>query len=82
MPRFALRATADPALIAGVRSALMAEPELRAGNIHILALHGVVRLSGILDSGELLQKATLTAGRVPGVCAVESQIVIRGARRS
>jgi osmotically-inducible protein OsmY len=70
-------AATDVALTAQVRNALLAVPALRARTIHIQAIHGLVRLTGVLNSGELHDRATQVAGGVPGVIAVLSRIAIR-----
>lgn len=68
----------DVALSAAVKSALVAEPDLKAGGIRVRSENGVVSLSGsVPDLGQKL-KATSVASRVDGVARVENGLELGG----
>jgi osmotically-inducible protein OsmY len=61
-----------------VKSALVTEPDLKAGDINVETTNGVVTLQGTADSAENRQKAAQVASNVEGVKAVKNQIVVKG----
>ena len=72
------KAIDDVALTAKVKSALVTEPDLKAGDIDVETANGVVTLQGTADTAEGRQKAAQVASNIEGVKAVKNQIVVRG----
>ena len=70
----------DSAVTARVKSALTADPRVRALFIDVNTSKGVVRLSGFVDSRLDADQAVSIANAVPGVKRVQDDIVIRVSR--
>jgi len=66
----------DSALAAKVKSALVADPDLRLLAIDTGVAGGVVTLYGTADTRAHRDKAKLVASSVPGVKSVNNQLVI------
>lgn len=76
---YARREISDSALTQQVRSALSATIGVRAREIEVTALGGVVTLHGRAASVAAREGAALAARRTPGVKAVDNKlIVVRG----
>jgi osmotically-inducible protein OsmY len=72
----AAKALDDAATTALVKSALVAEPGLKALTIDVETTNGVVTLYGTTDSPENREKAVRVASKVEGVKTVEDKLVI------
>ena len=73
------KAMDDATVTAKVKSALIAEPNLKALSINVDTTAGIVTLKGTADSQEAKQKAAQVATNVEGVRSVRNElIVVRG----
>ena len=70
------KAVDDATLTAKVKSALVAEPNLKSMTINVDSTAGVVTLKGTTDSQENRQKAALIASTVEGVRDVRNELVV------
>jgi osmotically-inducible protein OsmY len=70
------KAVDDAALTAKVKSALVAEPNLKSMTINVDTMGGVVTLKGTTDSPENRQKAEQVASAVEGVRTVKNELVV------
>jgi len=69
----------DPALAVHVKSALMADPELKeAVSVAVTSVGGIVALNGIADSVAARARAAQVASNVTGVVAVTNNLRVRG----
>ena len=69
----------DSIITAKVKSALVQEPATKARQIKVKTVHGVVQLSGFVDSAESKQRAEVIAGTTEGVSDVHNFLKVRGA---
>lgn len=68
----------DDSVITGrVKAALIADPVTRARQIGVETVHGVVQLSGFVDSAEARNRATQIAHRVAGVREVRNDLAVK-----
>jgi hyperosmotically inducible protein len=67
----------DAALTAKVKTALIADPTTKAGQINVETKSGVVQLSGFVDSQADIEAATRVALTVDGVAKVQNQIEVK-----
>jgi len=72
------KAIDDATVSARVKSALIAEPELKALSINVDTRAGVVTLKGKADNRENRAKAEQVAARVEGVRTVRNELVVAG----
>lgn len=70
------KAVDDASLTAKVKSALIAEPNLKSMTINVDSMAGVVTLKGTTDSQENRQKAAQIASTVEGVRDVKNELVV------
>lgn len=70
---------ADGAIVADVRAALAAHPELDTRDITVEALHDEVTLRGSVATRAMKSLAVELARAVPGVALVHDMLVVRGA---
>jgi hyperosmotically inducible periplasmic protein len=70
----------DSAITSRVKSALAANPRVRAELIEVDTANGVVRLSGFADSRIEADTAVSITNDVPGVKRVQDDIVVRVSR--
>ena len=70
------KAVDDAALTAKVKSALIAEPNLKSFSINVDTVAGVVTLRGTTDSQVNRQKAEQIASTVEGVLTVKNELVV------
>lgn len=69
----------DAEITAQVQQRLAQEPALRAPNqVNVQTVHGVVYLTGLVDTPFQRQMAQSIAGQVPGVAKVNSSIGLAG----
>lgn len=67
----------DAAITAKVKTALVAEPGLKALQIDVDTANGVVTLSGSVDSPNNLDRATQVAQAVQGVKSVDNRLTVK-----
>jgi hyperosmotically inducible protein len=70
------KAIDDAALTAKVKSALIAEPNLKSLTINVETMAGVVTLKGTADSQNNKQKAEQVASAIDGVRNVKNELVV------
>ena len=64
----------DDAIVAAVKSALAAKPELKSDTLKITSKKGEVTIAGNVDDGKQLVNIAMTAEKVPGVKAVLNEM--------
>ncbi|HSD44679.1 MAG TPA: BON domain-containing protein [Burkholderiales bacterium] len=69
----------DAAVTARVKTALIQEPDVKAGAINVETYRGVVSLSGFVDSQEMANKAVTAAQKVGGVRSVKNDMRVKPA---
>jgi osmotically-inducible protein OsmY len=67
----------DAAITAKVKTAIIAEPGLKALQIDVDTVNGVVTLKGTVDSPELMENARQVALTVEGVKSVNNQLTVK-----
>ncbi|WP_157695888.1 BON domain-containing protein, partial [Caballeronia hypogeia] len=67
----------DAALAARVKSALVADPELKALPMSVATYRGAVQLSGYVDSEAQMQRALAVTRGVPGVQSIGNDLHVR-----
>lgn len=67
----------DTAITAKVKTALIGEPGLKALRINVDTAHGVVTLTGAVDTPQSLDRATEVAQAVQGVKSVENRLNVK-----
>ena len=68
----------DDSVITGkVKAALVADPTTKAHQISVETFHGVVQLSGFVDSSEAKSRAAQVAEAVEGVKDVKNDLELR-----
>jgi osmotically-inducible protein OsmY len=67
----------DQELIARIKGALLADPQLRRETIQVEAYLGDIRLSGTISSPRQKQMAEDIAGQVDGVDSVDNTLSLR-----
>ncbi len=67
----------DAAITAGVKAALVGDPELKASNINVETYQGVVQLSGFVSSAESVAAAATAARTVRGVKSVRNDLRLK-----
>ncbi|BBU28034.1 hypothetical protein BTHE68_17680 [Burkholderia sp. THE68] len=70
-------ASDDATLAARVKSALVADPELKALPMSVATYRGVVQLSGYVNSEGQIEKALAVTRGVPGVQSVSNDLHVR-----
>lgn len=71
----------DTAITARVKTALAADPDVKATDVQVETFRGTVQLSGFVESPVSVTRAAQLARDVPGVKEVRNSIVIREANR-
>jgi len=71
----------DTAVTARVKTALAADPQVKATEVQVETFRGTVQLSGFVDSPESAARAAQLAREVKGVKEVRNSMVVREARR-
>ncbi|HKU13409.1 MAG TPA: BON domain-containing protein [Steroidobacteraceae bacterium] len=70
----------DDSVITGkVKAALVADPTTKAHQISVETFHGVVQLSGFVDTSEAKSRAAQVAEAVEGVKDVKNDLELRSA---
>lgn len=67
----------DTVVTAKVKSALIADPDLKASDIQVDTYRGTVQLSGFVATAEQVTKAEQVAREIQGVQAVKNVISLR-----
>lgn len=67
----------DTVITARVKSALIADPDLKAYQINVETYKGTVQLSGFVSSADHIPKATALTRDIKGVTSVKNDLAIR-----
>lgn len=67
----------DATITAKVKSALIAEPGIKATQINVDTSGGVVTLSGTVDTPEMMSRATQLAQGIEGVKSVNNSLAVK-----
>lgn len=67
----------DAAITAEVKAALVGDPELKASDINVETVQGVVQLSGFVSSAESVAAAATVARTVKGVKSVRNDLRLK-----
>ena len=67
----------DNAIAAKVKSALIADPEVKGTQVNVDVFKGTVQLSGFVDNAANAQKAVRIARSVEGVTEVRNNLVVK-----
>lgn len=70
----------DSAITAKVKAALVGNPTTKAREIKVTTSHGVVELSGVVNSNEEKDTAAQVASGVQGVKAVDNELQLKPAQ--
>ena len=70
----------DSAITTKVKAALVGNPTTKAREIKVTTSHGVVELSGFVDSREVKDTATQVASGVQGVKGVDNELQLKPAQ--
>jgi hyperosmotically inducible protein len=68
----------DSTIAANVKAALVQDPSTRASNISVNTMHGVVELTGFVDTPDQRHEAARVAGNVAGVHSVDNELHVNG----
>jgi len=71
------QAISDTAITAKVQAAIVAKPGLKIMQIDVNTTHGVVTLTGTVDSQQNSDRAAAIAGNVEGVKSVNNQLTVK-----
>lgn len=72
------QAVDDSTIAANVKAALVQDPTTRASNISVNTMHGVVELTGFVDTPDQRHEAARVARNVAGVRSVDDQLHVNG----
>jgi hyperosmotically inducible protein len=72
----------DAVITFGVKSALLAEPDVNGLDLQVSTRAGLVQLSGYVDSQAQIDKALVAARGVAGVNRVENSVTLKGSDSS
>ena len=67
----------DTVITAKVKSALIADPDLKAYQINVETYKGTVQLSGFVTAPDHIQKATQMTRDIKGVSSVKNDLSVR-----
>jgi len=70
----------DTTITTKVKEAFVADPQVKAMQVNVETMQGVVQLSGFVDSSSSEQRAVTLAGQVRGVKSVKDNIVVRASK--
>lgn len=70
-------ALSDTAIAAKVKTALLADPDVKGTNVEVEAFRGTVQLSGFVSTAESAARAADIARRVDGVMDVRNSIIVK-----
>ncbi|HTX25233.1 MAG TPA: BON domain-containing protein [Steroidobacteraceae bacterium] len=66
----------DSAITAGVRTALIKDPRIKASEIEVQTSHGSVTLNGLVDSAAMKRRALEIARATPGVRTIDDRLQV------
>lgn len=70
--------TLDDSIITGkVKSALLADPDIKSFDIAVATRKGAVQLSGFVDSRNQINQAIVVARRVEGVTSIDNELSVK-----
>jgi osmotically-inducible protein OsmY len=69
----------DSTITTKIKEAFVSDPQVKASQINVETMQGVVQLSGFVDSPKSEARAVELAHQVHGVTSVKDNILIRGA---
>jgi osmotically-inducible protein OsmY len=67
----------DTVITTKVKSAILADADLKVAQINVETFKGVVQLSGFVDSAQNVKKAGEVARNVQGVVSVKNNLIVR-----
>jgi osmotically-inducible protein OsmY len=67
----------DTAITAGVKAAIVKDPNLKASEINVETYKGIVQLSGFVSSAETVATAATVARSVKGVKSVKNDLRLK-----
>lgn len=70
----------DASITAKVKADILADPLLKVSQITVTTTNGVVRLSGVVDSPQSIERSKEIGRAVKGVKSVESELIVKPAR--
>jgi hyperosmotically inducible protein len=70
----------DSAITAQIKAEILSDPLLKVSQINVTTTNGVVRLSGVVDTPQRMDRATEIARSVKHVKSVESHLIVEGAK--
>ena len=70
----------DSAITAKIKSEILAEPLLKASQINVITTGGVVKLTGVVDSQQSIDKIMEIVRSDTSVRSVENGLVVKGGR--
>jgi hyperosmotically inducible protein len=68
----------DSTIAANVKAALVQDPTTRASNISVNTIHGVVELTGFVDTPDQRHEAARVASNVAGVRSIDNELHVNG----
>lgn len=69
--------SSDEAVVAAVKTALAAKPELKAETLNVTSKHGEVTIAGTVENSAQLYSIAETAQKVPGVKWINNEMVTK-----
>ncbi|MBK1732388.1 BON domain-containing protein [Thiococcus pfennigii] len=69
----------DAMITAKIKAGMLADPLLEVLRIEVTTTNGAVKLSGVIDSQESIDRSIEIANGIEGVRSVESALVVTGA---
>lgn len=77
-PAAAVGAQIDDTLVTGrVKSALLADPDIKSLDIKVLTMKGEVQLSGFVDNQSQIDRATAVARATEGAGNVKNELMVK-----
>jgi len=70
----------DAAITARVKAEILADPVLKSSQVSVTTKGGVVRLSGIVDSNQSIDRALEITRGIKNVQATENNLVVKSAK--
>lgn len=67
----------DTAITTKVKTALLADPDVKGLDVQVETRHGTVQLSGFVESAAQARRAVDLAGRVDGVKEVQNKMSVK-----
>ncbi len=68
----------DAAITAKIKAYILSDPLLKVSQINVTTTNGVVKLSGVVDSQQSIDRSKEIAHSVKDVKSVESELVVKG----